>query len=137
MRQKMRSAAVLVLTIWMLCGCQGKPLPDGMDEETLLARGREAVILLVGGDYEAVRDLMREDVASGATAEDIRTLVLKQTDGAGVYKEIDSSMATGQTSGGESYGVAVFYCKYERKNVLFRLAFDTDYALIGMEVKKP
>ena len=133
----MRSAAALALLLLMLCGCQGKPLPSGMDEETLLKNGREAVVLLAGGDYEAVRALMREDVASGVTEEDIQNLVLKQTDGAGVYKEITSSMATGQSSDGESYGVAVFYCKYEKKNVLFRLAFDTNYELIGMEIKKP
>ena len=137
MRQKARSAAALALALLLLCGCQGKPLPAGMDEETLLQKGREAVILLTGGDYEGVLGLMREDVASGVTAEDIQNLVLKQTDGAGVYKEIDSSMATGQSSDGESYGVAVFYCKYSKKNVMFRLAFDVNYALIGMEVKKP
>jgi len=133
----MRPAAVLALMLLLLCGCQGKPLPPGMDEETLLQHGREAVVLLTGGDYEAVRDLMREDVAAGVAAEDIQTLVLRQTESAGVYKEIDSSMATGQSSDGESYGVAVFYCKYAKKNVLFRLAYDTNYELIGMEVKKP
>lgn len=133
----MRASAALALLVLLLCGCQGKPLPEGMDEETLLQKGREAVILLTGGDYEAVRDLMREDVAAGVTAEDIQKLVLTQTDNAGVYKDIDSSMATGQSSNGENYGVAVFYCKYAKKNVLFRLAFDTNYELIGMEVKKP
>ena len=137
MRQKIRSAAVLALALLLLCGCQGKPLPSGMDEETLLQRGREAVVLLTGGDYEGVLDLMREDVASGVTAEDIQALVIRQTGNAGTYKEIDSSMVTGQSSDGESYGVAVFYCKYSKKNVMFRLAFDVNYALIGMEVKKP
>lgn len=133
----MRSAAALALVVLLLCGCQGKPLPAGMEEETLLRHGREVVILLTGGDYDAVREQMREDVAAGVTAEAIRSLVLRQADGAGVYKEISSSMVTGQSSNGESYGVAVFYCKYEKKNVLFRLAFDTSYELIGMEVTKP
>lgn len=137
MRQKIRSAAALALLVLLLCACQGKPLPAGMEEETLLSHGREAVVLLTGGDYEAVRELMRADVAAGVTAEDIRNLVLKQADGAGVYKEIDSSMVTGQSSDGESYGVAVFYCKYAKKNVLFRLAFDSNYELIGLEVRKP
>ena len=122
--------------VLLLTGCQGKPLPAGMEEETLLRHGREVVILLTGGDYEAVREQMREDVAAGVTAEDIQSLVLRQADGAGVYKEINGSMVTGQSSDGESYGVAVFYCKYEKKNILFRLAFDTNYELIGMEIKK-
>ena len=80
---------------------------------------------------------MREDVAAGVTVEEIQKLVIQQTDGAGVYKEIDSAMASGQSSDGETYGVAVIYCKYSKKNVLFRLAFDTDYKLIGLEVRKP
>ena len=136
MRQKIQSAVVITALLLLLCGCQGKPLPAGMDEETLLQHGREVVILLTDEDYAAVRDLMREDVASGVTPEDIQSLVIQQTGNAGTYKEIDSAMATGQSSNGESYGVAVLYCKYEKKNVLFRLAFDTDYQLIGMEVKK-
>lgn len=137
MKQKTRSFAVLALLVLLLCGCQGKPLPEGMDEETLLQNGREVALLLVSGDYEAVLERMREDVAADVTAEDIQALVLKQTDGAGTYKQIDSFMATGQSSDGESYGVAVFYCNYSKKNVMFRLAFDVNYELIGMEVKKP
>lgn len=137
MKQKTRSLAALALLVLLLCGCQGKPLPEGMDEETLLKNGREVAILLAGGDYGAVLERMREDVAADVTAEDIQALVLKQTDGAGVYKQIDSFMTTGQSSDGESYGVAVFYCNYSKKNVMFRLAFDVNYELIGMEVKKP
>lgn len=137
MKQKTRSFAALALLVLLLCGCQGKPLPEGMDEETLLKNGREVAILLAGGDYGAVLERMREDVAADVTAEDIQALVLKQTDGAGVYKQIDSFMTTGQSSDGESYGVAVFYCNYSKKNVMFRLAFDVNYELIGMEVKKP
>ena len=137
MKQKTQSLAALALMVCLLCGCQGKPLPEGMDEETLLKNGREVTILLAGGDYGAVLERMREDVAADVTAEDIQALVLKQTDGAGTYKQIDSFMTTGQSSDGESYGVAVFYCNYSKKNVMFRLAFDVNYELIGMEVKKP
>ena len=136
MKQKLRSAAALALAFLLLCGCQGKPLPSGMEEEELLRHGLETVLLLAGGSYEEVQGLLREDVAAGATAEDIQNLVIQQTDGAGVYKQIESSMVTGQSSSGEEYGVAVFYCEYSKKNVLYRLAFDTNYELIGMEIKK-
>lgn len=137
MRQKARSFAALALAVLLLCGCQGKPLPEGMDEETLLKNGREVAVLLAGGDYEGVRSRMREDVAASAAAEDIQSLALRQLDGAGTYKQIDSAMVTGQSSGGEEYGVAVLYCSYSKKNVLFRLAFDTNYELIGLEIRKP
>ena len=137
MKQKTRSFAALVLLVLLLCGCQGRPLPEGMNEETLLQNGREIVALLASGSYEEVHGMMREDVAAEVTAERIQQLVLKQTDGAGTYKQIESWMATGQSSNGERYGVAVFYCNYSKKNGMFRLAFDTSYELIGMEVRIP
>ena len=136
MRRRAASLAALVMALLLLAGCQGSPLPGGMEEEALLEAGRDVVLLLVGGDYEAVHAALRPDVAETVAAEDIQSLVLQQTDGAGVYKQIESRMATGQSSDGEDYGVAVFYCEYSKKDVLVRLAFDPDYALIGLEVKK-
>ena len=126
----------LFLIILLLAGCQGKPLPPGMDEAALLEKGQEVLLELVGGDYEAVYGRLREDVAAGASAEDIQSLALRQLDGAGVYKQIESRMATGQSSNGESYGVAVLYCQFSKDDVLVRLAFDPDMALIGLEIKK-
>lgn len=136
MRRRAASLAALVMALLLLAGCQGNPLPDGMDEAALLEAGRDVVLLLVSGDYEAVRAALRPDVAETVAVEDIQSLVLQQTDGAGVYKQIDSSMVTGQSSDGEDYGVGVYYCQYAKKKVLFRIAFDADMQLIGMEVKK-
>ena len=136
MRRTAASLAALVLAL-LLAGCQGKPLPAGMEEAALLEEGRNVVLLLVGGDYEAVHAALRPDVAETVAAEDIQSLVLQQTDGAGVYKQIESSMVTGQSSDGEDYGVGVYYCQYARKKILFRVAFDTGMQLIGLEVKKP
>lgn len=136
MRRSAASLAALVMALLLLAGCQGNPLPDGMDEAVLLEAGRDVVLLLVSGDYESVRAALRPDVAETVAEEDIQRLVLQQTDGAGVYKQIDSSMVTGQSSDGEDYGVGVYYCQYAKKKVLFRIAFDADMQLIGMEVKK-
>ena len=136
MRRSAASLAALVMALLLLAGCQGNPLPDGMDEAALLEAGRDVVLLLVSGDYESVRAALRPDVAETVAEEDIQRLVLQQTDGAGVYKQIDSSMVTGQSSDGEDYGVGVYYCQYAKKKVLFRIAFDRDMQLIGMEVKK-
>lgn len=137
MKKRVLSFALAALLLLLLCACQGKPLPQGMEEEELISRGRNTAVMLASGQYEEVYALLREDVAAGTSAEAIQAMVLQQTDGAGVYKQIDSTMATGQSSQGEDFGVAVIYCDYSKKNVMFRLAFDTDYTLIGMEVKKP
>ncbi len=125
-----------LLTACLLAGCQGNPLPDGMDESTVLSAGKDVLLLVVDGAYQDVYDLFRADVADSITVDDIRNLALRQLDGAGVYKQIDSSMVTGQSSGGENYGVAVLYCEFSKDTVLFRAAFDTTMELIGIDIKK-
>jgi len=133
---KSKCMALLLTLCLLLAGCQGNDLPDGMDGETLLRAGQDVMLSLVGGNFEAVYDAMRPDVRETVRVEDIQSLVQKQLDGAGVYKQIESRLATGQSSDGETYGVAVLYCNFSQDDVLFRLAFDPDMALIGFEIKK-
>ena len=94
------------------------------------------VLQLVQDEYEVVRESFREDVRESVTADQLRTLLLQQTDGAGVYRQIESTMVTGQSSDGEHYGVAVLYCEYSEDDVLFRVAFDKNLKLIGLEIRK-
>ena len=133
---KRKTLAVLLALCLLLCGCKGRPLPGGMDEAALLQAGQDVVLLLVDWDYEAVYAALRDDVAAGTSAEDIAALAESQLKGMGGYRQITDRMTTGQSSGGEDYGVAVLYCEFDRKDAVFRLAFDPDYALIGLEVKK-
>lgn len=130
------SALSGLLCLSLLCGCKGSALPAGMDEDALLEAGQTVMLLLVDGDYDAVHAAFREDVAENLSAGDIEALVAKQLGGAGDYRQISGRMTTGQSSNGEDYGVAVLYCDFTKDNVLFRLAFDPDMALIGLEVKK-
>ena len=137
MKKIVCSAVGLLLFLVLLTGCQGKALPEGMSEDALLEAGKDVMLLVVQGDYQSVLETFRSDVQETLTVEDIQTLALRQLDGAGVYKQIEKSMTTGQSSDGEHYGVAVLYCEFSEKDILFRLAFDADMALIGMDIQQP
>lgn len=128
--------AAVVLSAALLTGCAGESLPKGMSEEALLSAGQEVLMLLVSGDYEGVRAALRDDVAQSVTVEDIRAIVLQETDGMGVYKQIDSSMTTAQTVQGQRLGVAVFSCQYGEGKVFCRLSFDADMALVGISLQQ-
>ena len=130
----MRKLLLLLLCIVVLTGCQGKPLPEGMEEETVLDAGREVVISLVRGEYDAVAEAFREDIS--VTEDQLRTLLETAAAKAGAYKEIDDAMATGRESDGEDFAVAVVLAKYEKRRVLFEVAFDPDMALIGLRIEK-
>lgn len=127
------TAGVLALVlVVLLAGCSGKELPQGMDEEKLLDAGREIVALLNEGDYQAVYDRMRADGQATSSVEDIQTAMEDLLDQVGAYVKETDSLATGQTlDSGEEYGTAVLYCKHEKKNAVYRIAFSTQMELMG------
>ena len=119
-----------------LAGCKGKALPEGMEEEKVLAAGQEIVDLLVAGDCQSVYDRLRPDVRDSTTVEAISQLLTETLDGAGDYREEGNTLVTGITDGEEPQGIAVIYCKYTKKDVPFRIAFDPEMELIGLSMAK-
>ena len=128
-------AAGLVL----LSGCKvsGRPLPQGLEEETVLEQGREVVSLLNGGSWQEVYDLLRADARETSSPEAIQSYMEERLNKAGAYKSEDEAMATGQKikDTGEEYGTAVIYCKHEKKSIMYRVAYSVDMELMGIEAR--
>ena len=139
MRKRLWLLLVVLSALFLLAGCKvsGNPLPEGMEEETVLERGREVVALLNSGDYQAVYDLLREDARETSSPEAIQSYMEERLDKAGAYKSEDEAMATGQKikDTGEEYGTAVLYCKHEKKSMIYRIAYSADMELMGIEIK--
>ena len=136
MRKKGVLLAVLVLLLaCSLAGCSGNKLPDGMDEDTVVSSGISVMRQLADGKYEEVYDSLREDVRGQTSADAIRTMMETATEGRGSFKKVKDSMATGVTDADEPHGIAVIRAKYDRKSVIFRIAFDTEMNLIGLDVR--
>ena len=133
---RMKKCLPLLLCLLLLTGCSPKELPEGMEEETVIADGQEIVELLVDGDYEEVYGRLRKDVAETTSPENIRELMESTVENAGVYLGRRDSMATGKTVDGEEYGEAVILCEYKKKDVLFRVNFDLDGNMVGLNIQK-
>ncbi len=138
----MKKITALLLSLALLlalpgCKVSGNPLPDGMAEDDVLEQGREIVALLNAGDYEEVYDLLREDAQETSSPEAIRAYMEERLDKAGAYVQEEDALATGQTlkETGEEYGTAVLYCRHEKKNVMYRIAYSTEMELMGIEVR--
>lgn len=135
--RRLAAGALVLVLVTLLAGCSGTPLPEGMEEETVLDAGREIVALLNAGDYQAVYDRMRADGQEASTVDDIREAVENLLDEVGPYVKENDTMATGQTlDSGEEYGTAVLYCKHEKKNAVYRIAFSTQMELMGFTMGK-
>ena len=129
------AAAVLLLSG---CKVSGNPLPQGMEEDTVLEQGREIVAMLNGGEWQEVYSLLRADAQETSSPEAIQSYMEERLDKAGAYKLETEAMATGQKikDTGEEYGTAVFYCKHEKKSLMYRIAYSTDMELMGIEVRE-
>ena len=123
------SAALLLL---ILSGCRGNKLPDGMDEDSVSSAGLAVMSQLTKGEYETVYDALREDVREQTSVDAIRTTA---AEGRGSFKKVKDSMVTGVTDADEPHGIAVIRAKYDKKSVIFRIAFDTEMNLIGLDVR--
>ena len=133
--RRLAAGALVLVLVTLLAGCSGTPLPEGMEEETVLDAGREIVALLNAGDYQAVYDRMRADGQEASTVDDIREAVENLLDEVGPYVKENDTMATGQTlDSGEEYGTAVFYCRHEKKKAVYRVAFSTQMELMGFTI---
>ena len=139
MKKRLILLAAVLTVLCLLSGCKvsGNPLPEGMEEETVLEQGREVVALLNSGDYQGVYDLLREDARETSSPEAIQSYMEERLDKAGAYKSEDEAMATGQKikDTGEEYGTAVLYCKHEKKSMIYRIAYSADMELMGIEIK--
>lgn len=131
------AAALGVLLLLSGCKVSGNPLPEGMEEETVLAQGREVVSLLNSEGWQEVYDLLRSDAKDTSSPEAIQVYMAQRLDKAGAYQSEEEAMATGQKlkDTGEEYGTAVLYCKHEKKSVIYRVAYSTDMELMGIEIK--
>ena len=137
-------AVAAALSLMMLSGCtpggtpEGTPLPEGMSEETVIAEGRKVVKMLVDEQYFEIVDLMRPDVAAGVAPGNIKDLMESINKKSGKYEQESSAMATGQENkeAGEPLGEAVIFADHEKKQVRYRIVFDTEMNLVGLQIRK-
>ena len=98
-----------------------------MEEDAVLSAGLGVMDQLIRGEYDEVYEELRSDVRDATTASALEDVM---------PKEVTDTMVTGVTDTDEPHAIAVIRRKYEKKSVYFRIAFDPDMQLIGMEIKK-
>lgn len=131
-------AVTVALSLFLLAGCKGKPLPEGMDKDAAQAKAEEVLALLADGDYAGVADQFRQDVREqyGVTADAIDQAMENVADAGAYVKLTDSTVVGGENESFDGeYAVAVLYCKHEKKKVVYQFSIDPGYQLIGFSAQ--
>ncbi len=134
MKKKFALLLAAVSALLLLSGCRvsGNPLPEGMEEDTVLEQGREIVALLNGGSWQE-----GSDAQETSSPETIQSYMEERLEKAKAYVKETEAMTTGQKlkDTGEEYGTAVIYCKHEKKSIMYRVAYSVDMELMGIEAR--
>lgn len=141
MKKKLLILAVL-MAVLCLVGCKGenmgKDLPEGMNKADVAEQGREVVAMIVDEDWQGLYDRLRDDAKETTSVSGIKLYMQELIGKTGTYVSEKDCMVTGQKmkDTGEKYATAVFFCKHEKKDVIYRIAFSTDMELMGFQAKK-
>lgn len=131
------AAAVLALLVGLtLFGCTAKPLPDGSDADQVTQKAAEIVQLSTDRNYDAVIAMLRDDLKSAVTADQLKEGWAPVYEKAGAFGEISKTYLTGTAdkTTGEEYAVAQVLVKMPQR-ACCTLSFDKNLALVGLYLK--
>ncbi len=129
-------AAAAALCVLLLTGCGGAKLPDGFEQEKVLAAAESTLEKINALAYDAVTDELREDLRGQLTAGQLEEAWGARLDELGAFEEIRNTSFQG-TAGqdGEEFAVVILQCAYENGTAIYTLSYDADYALVGLYMK--
>ncbi len=118
-------------------GCKGRALPDGFDTDAVKESAMRVVDLTNAGDYAGVVALLRADLTSAVSAEELKTAWGATLSRVGAFESVKKTVLAGTAdqATGESYAVCVVICTHEKGDVQYTLSFDKELMLVGLYLK--
>lgn len=124
-----------IIIIGMLSACNSTKLAASFDKETVEASSKQVIEYLNSGDYDSVNAMVREDGKEYLSSEILSNAVEKTYGKAGSFVEYKDINIIGRKEKKADYAVVIVKAKYEKKNVLFTISFDSNLDVIGLYMK--
>ncbi len=136
MKKWIAAALGLFLCVGLL-GCSAAALPDGFDADQVTKKAAELVQLSTDGDYDAVIAMLRDDLKSQVTADQLKEGWASIYEKAGAFDSITKTVLSGTAdkSTGEEYAVAQVLVKHANASLVYTFSFDKDMMLVGLYLK--
>lgn len=134
--KKLLSILLVLSLLTALSACAPK-IPNGYDEAALTSTAQNVIHLVNTGDYESVIPLLREDMQSEVTIEDLSLAYDEPIAKAGAFvsfKDPGFSVTNDQTTG-ETYCIVELKCEYQNKSYDFNVTFNRAMEVVGLFMK--
>ena len=127
---------LILVCIFTLFACGKNKLSDEFDQGKVEEAAKSIVDMVNKGDAEGIQELSNEQMREAMT-EDVLNQVFSAVKEFGDYKEITKIDLAGveDKASNKPLAVAVVKAKYEDKNVIYTITFDTDMKLAGLYLK--
>lgn len=125
--------AVLAL---VLSGCASKGVPEGFEEETVIANAKEVVMLMSARDYAGVADRFSASMKAALPGDALETAVDAMLANLGTFKEYRSVVAgSGDNPTIGKFAVVVIKAAYDNGEVTYTISIDKEGKLTGLYLK--
>jgi hypothetical protein len=136
-KNKFYFLSAFVLFTLLFTGCVDNSLSEKFSTDTITKEALNTVLLINQYDYEAVVNLVRDDLKAQITPQVLKDAWNNSLIKLGNYKKISSTIVQGtkDKTTSEEYAVAIVNVEYENGKAIFTLSYDVDMNLVGLYMK--
>lgn len=118
-----------------LCACENTPLPEGFDQDEVLAQAEQVVDLMEARDYERVSAMFSEELLAELDAEALEAAADEFMVSLGDFVKVATRQVMGQKDDilGD-YAVVIIVCEYANDSASYTVSIDSDGKVCGLYV---
>lgn len=140
MKKKITTLIAVLFSLALMCSmvaCSSQKLSADYNEDEVIARAKEVVDTAFTLDFAATVDLLREDLKSQLSVDDLSKSWGEILAKVGKFEDYKKVATAGQKSESteEEYAVAVVICDCENGTATFTISMDKDLEIVGMYLK--
>jgi hypothetical protein len=133
--KKLILSIISMLIITILGGCNSTKLADSFDKATVESSAKQVIEYMNSGEYDSINAMVREDIKDALSSELLSTNADKVFSEIGSFVEYKDMNIIGRKDKDEDYAVALVQVKYEKRNLLYTISFDSNMELVGFYMK--
>ncbi|MDE6313878.1 MAG: DUF3887 domain-containing protein [Lachnospiraceae bacterium] len=135
--KNLMTGILILAMVFVFAGCGSGQLSESYVKEDVIAKAEQVVTQLSNKEYQAVADMVREDLQEDLSAEVLEEALGQKIEAAGEFQEYTQTVTSGQQdkSAKEDYAIVVLVCQYENAKLTFTISFNEEMKLVGLYMR--